>query len=66
MASLSSCCSEAQLENAEIIADGGGSKNVVVLGSKVTLLDVDMNEEEEWLIGGTTEASCPNVYVWLR
>jgi len=41
---------EAQLENAEIIADGGGSKNVVVLGSKVTLLDVDMNEEEEWLI----------------
>ena len=48
---------EAQLENAEIIADGGGSKNVVVMGSKVTLLDVDMNEEEEWLIVGTTEAS---------
>lgn len=47
---------EAQVENASIITEVQGSK-VVTLGCKVTLLDMEFDEKDEWTIVGTSEAS---------
>lgn len=46
---------EAKLKIAEIIKNDGGHE-VVGVGMKVRILDVDMNEESEYEIVGTTEA----------
>ena len=47
---------EAMLSNAKIIQDKGGSSRVVKLGSKVRLLDLARNEENEDQIVGKVEA----------
>lgn len=47
---------EAQIENAVVIEEVQGSKTVTI-GCTVTLLDLAYNEEEEWTIVGTSEAS---------
>lgn len=46
---------EKQLKNVIIIEESAGT-DVVALGLKVTLLDIDMDEEEEYQIVGSTEA----------
>ena len=47
---------EAQIENAVVIEEVQGGRTVT-LGCTVTLLDLTYNEEEEWTIVGTSEAS---------
>lgn len=47
---------EAKLKIAEIIKSDGGH-DVVNVGNKVLVLDIDMNEKTEYEIVGTTEAN---------
>ncbi|MCB0191977.1 MAG: transcription elongation factor GreA [Anaerolineae bacterium] len=48
---------EAQLRNAVIIeANGNGNKNVVGIGSTVTVVDEEFDEEETYTIVGSAEA----------
>ena len=44
------------LAHAKIISDGEGATNVIGVGSTVTLLDLDFDEESEFLIVSTVEA----------
>ncbi len=46
---------EYKIKNAVIIDDTKGPKGVVKVGSKVRVLDVDMNEEAEYVIVGSDE-----------
>ncbi|MBQ6815636.1 MAG: transcription elongation factor GreA [Clostridia bacterium] len=48
---------EAMLKNVEIIEDVKGATKTVVLGSKVTILDVEFEEELEYRIVGSAEAN---------
>ena len=45
---------EAKIRNSDIIQSGGGE--VVQMGSKVTLLDVEFKEKETYMLVGSTEA----------
>ena len=47
---------ETMLKNVEIIDESELSTDVVKIGSKVRLLDVESNDEEEYQIVGSTEA----------
>ncbi|MCB0210158.1 MAG: transcription elongation factor GreA [Anaerolineae bacterium] len=48
---------EAQLRNAVIIeANGNGNKNVISIGSTVTVIDEEFDEEETYTIVGSAEA----------
>ncbi|HOV27551.1 MAG TPA: transcription elongation factor GreA [Pseudobacteroides sp.] len=47
---------ESMLKNAKVIDEDEVSTEVVSLGSKVRLLDVEFNEEVEYYIVGSTEA----------
>ena len=47
---------EAQIENAVVIEEVQGGKTVTI-GCTVMLLDLTYDEEEEWTIVGTSEAS---------
>jgi len=47
---------EKMLRNAEVIDEEDLDKDSVGLGSKVTILDIEYNEEVEYLIVGSTEA----------
>lgn len=48
---------QAQLDNAEIIENSDGKQHKVIVGCKVKLYDYDAEEECEYTIVGTTEAS---------
>lgn len=48
---------QAQVDNAKIIEETDGKVNSVILGCKVKILDLEENEECEYTIVGTTEAS---------
>ena len=45
---------EEKIRNSDIISDAGG--DVVTLGSRVVILDIEENETEEYMIVGSTEA----------
>lgn len=45
---------EEKIRNSDIISDTGG--DVVTLGSRVVILDIEENETEEYMIVGSTEA----------
>ena len=47
---------EMEIENAVVIEEVQGGK-AVTIGCTVTILDMAYNEEEEWTIVGTSEAS---------
>jgi len=47
---------EKMLRNVEIIDEDDLDKDIVSVGSKVTVLDIEFNEEIEYLIVGSTEA----------
>ena len=47
---------ETMLNNAKVIDEDNIDTDVVSIGSKVTVKDVEENEEEEYLIVGSTEA----------
>ncbi len=47
---------EAMLKNAEIIVDIKGAPKIVKVGAKVKVLDIELNEEFEYYIVGSTEA----------
>jgi len=47
---------EKMLGNAEVISEEDIDKDSISIGSKVKLLDVEFNEEIEYLIVGSTEA----------
>lgn len=47
---------EAMLKNAEIITDIKGAPKIVKVGAKVKVLDVELNDEFEYHIVGSTEA----------
>lgn len=47
---------EAMLKNAEIITDIKGAPKIVKVGAKVKLLDIELNQEFEYHIVGSTEA----------
>ena len=47
---------EAMLKNAEIISDIKGAPKIVKVGAKVKVLDIELNEEFEYYIVGSTEA----------
>jgi len=47
---------EKMLRNAEVIDEEDLDKDSIGLGSKVTILDIEYNEEFEYLIVGSTEA----------
>ena len=47
---------ETMLNNAKVIDEENIDTDVVSIGSKVTVKDVEENEEEEYLIVGSTEA----------
>lgn len=47
---------EAMLKNAEIISDIKGAPKIVKVGAKVKVLDIELNEEYEYQIVGSTEA----------
>lgn len=47
---------EAMLKNVEIIEDVKGESQTVVIGVKVKVLDVEFDEECEYLVVGSTEA----------
>ena len=48
---------EAQIENAVIIDDAKAKGNRIIIGSTVTLHDIDMNEDLVYRIVGSTEAN---------
>lgn len=48
---------ENMLKNAKIIDDDDVSTDVVSLGSKVKVLDIELDEEIEYIIVGSTEAN---------
>lgn len=45
---------EEKIRNSDIISDAGG--DIVTLGSRVVILDIEENETEEYMIVGSTEA----------
>lgn len=45
---------EEKIRNSDIISDSGG--DIVTLGSRVVILDIEENETEEYMIVGSTEA----------
>lgn len=45
---------EEKIRNSDIISDAGG--DVVTLGSRVVILDIEEDETEEYMIVGSTEA----------
>jgi len=47
---------EKMLRNVEIIDEDDLDKDIISVGSKVTVLDIEYNEEIEYLIVGSTEA----------
>ncbi|MBO4693666.1 MAG: transcription elongation factor GreA [Clostridia bacterium] len=47
---------EAMLKNVEIISDIKGAPKIVKVGARVKVLDVQLNEEFEYYIVGSTEA----------
>ena len=47
---------EKMIRTAKIIADAAISKEVVTLGSKVVVEDMEFNEKETYVVVGTTEA----------
>ena len=47
---------ETKIQNSEIIQDGGHSDNIVSIGSKVLIKDVEFGDEEVYMIVGSTEA----------
>ena len=47
---------EAMLKNAEIITDIKGAPKIVKVGAKVKVLDIELNEEFEYHIVGSTES----------
>lgn len=47
---------EAQIENAVVIDDAKSKGNKIIIGSTVTLHDIDMNEDLVYRIVGSTEA----------
>ena len=47
---------EAQIENAVVIEDAKAKGNKIIIGSTVTLHDIDMNEDLVYRIVGSTEA----------
>jgi len=47
---------EKMLRNAEVIDEGDIDKDSISIGSKVKILDMEFNEEIEYLIVGSTEA----------
>ncbi len=51
---------EKMLRNAEIIDEDEGAKDTISLGTTVTLLDVEFNEEMEYTIVGSAEADPMN------
>ncbi len=51
---------EATLKNAEIISDIKGAPKIVKVGAKVKVLDIELNEEFEYYIVGSTEADPAN------
>ena len=51
---------EKMLRNAEVIDEEGGAKDTISLGTTVTLLDVEFEEEMEYTIVGSTEADPMN------
>lgn len=51
---------EKMLRNAEVIDDEGGAKDAISLGTTVTLLDVEFDEEMEYTIVGSAEADPMN------
>ena len=48
---------EKLLRNVEIIEEGELDKTLVAIGSKITLLDMEYNEEVEYVIVGSEEAN---------
>lgn len=48
------------LKNAEVVVEEDVDVNVINVGSKVKLLDVEFNEEMEYKIVGSTEVDCLN------
>lgn len=51
---------EAMLKNVEIIEDIGGDSQTVVIGVKVKVLDIEFEEECDYLVVGSTEADPMN------
>lgn len=51
---------EKMLRNAEVIDDDGSAKDTIGLGTTVTLLDVEFEEEMEYTIVGSAEADPMN------
>ncbi len=51
---------EKMLRNAEVIDDEEGSKDVINLGTKVELLDMEFDETMEYTIVGSAEADPMN------
>lgn len=51
---------EKMLRNAEVIDEEGGAKDTISLGTTVTLLDVEFDEEMEYTIVGSAEADPMN------
>ena len=49
-----------QLENAEVIDEEEGAKDTISLGTTVTVLDVEFDEEMEYTIVGSAEADPMN------
>ncbi len=54
---------EKMLRNAEVIDDEEGSKDVINLGTKVELLDMEFDETMEYTIVGSAEADPMNVRI---
>lgn len=48
---------EKTLRNAQVLDKAEGPEGVVTIGSRVRLLDLEVDEEEEYLIVGTMEAN---------
>ena len=48
------------LRNAEVIDEEGGTKDTISLGTTVTVLDVEFEEEMEYTIVGSAEADPMN------
>ena len=48
---------EAQIENAVVIDDAKAKGNKIIIGSTVTIHDIDMNEDLVYRIVGSTEAN---------
>ncbi len=54
---------EAMLKNVEIIAEKKSAGKTITIGSKVTVLDIEFNEEMEFKIVGSAEAAPGNGYI---